>query len=602
MRQPKRKRKNKMPLRELELKFIPPSPGIFDEILQREAFGDFQVTKKETSEHLDAYYDKSNILYRRKAMLRVRTYPGQGKSAVMTLKSDGTKKSGVFSRSEYEVEVPDDEGSRIVDGSSVMEPFKIATDLAGEDSFPKVLEGKNLRSILMLENPQYGSLELALDRVKFIQSGIAIPDYEIELEDKGAGEQWAVKLGMLLEQEYGLNPSEFSKYERGVKLFAGKEVLSMEQGIEAMAARTIALLKESAGPVTVHISGGSGSGKGYITQKALEKIEQETGESAKAIPMDDYYKGDKGRVNFDEPEAVDLEEFARDESMLKLGLPVIKPVYSFAKSSRVGTETFTPSKLLIVDGIFALSDNIAANADLKVFVDIGTHGRLLRRLLRDAGPKGRTGQHFRDVFRYFMEFVVPMHDAYIETAKKNADIIITNEYDPNSESLRSGNFEVQAKFSGDVDVEDLLAMGAIPLGSSNQIDTYYTPKDRNLASTGEIMRVRDEGTGDFWLSYKGPLQEGELRIKPTLPVLLEKQDVDLLAREYDISRTITKRRRLFYAQGLVVSLDNVKGLGKFIEISSTNSNDVERIKSFSQSIGLKDEDTIIKSYFELVTG
>ena len=42
-----------------------------------------------------------------------------------------------------------------------------------------------------------------------------------------------------------------------------------------------------------------------------------------------------------------------------------------------------------------------------------------------------------------------MHEKYVETTKKNADIIIKNEYDPKVEAANSGLHETQIKFKLD---------------------------------------------------------------------------------------------------------------------------------------------------------
>jgi uridine kinase len=59
--------------------------------------------------------------------------------------------------------------------------------------------------------------------------------------------------------------------------------------------------------------------------------------------------------------------------------------------------------------------------DVKLYVDTDADLRLIRRLQRDTGERGRT---LESVIRQYVETVRPMHLEFVEPSKRYADIII----------------------------------------------------------------------------------------------------------------------------------------------------------------------------------
>ena len=274
-------------------------------------------------------------------------------------------------------------------------------------------------------------------------------------------------------------------------------------------------------------------------------------------------------------------------------------------SEPTSTVEVAPKKTIIVEGLFVLDEKLKDEGDIKVFVDTGIHGRIIRRLLRDIQ---RTGQKPADILKYFAQVVEPIHEKYIESTKKNADLIINNEYSPQIEAERSGLHEVQLKFRGILDLDMLRKLGAEKLSSTMQIDKYYDPKDRNLVQTGEILRIREEGKKKT-LTYKGPKIESQFRERPKfefdIDADIEESFLDIYG---DMQKTITKERTLYQFGGIVFSIDKVSknedgkdvDLGDFIEIRSTDKElDQEKIKSVITQLGLNIKEGIKESYFEM---
>lgn len=332
------------------------------------------------------------------------------------------------------------------------------------------------------------------------------------------------------------------------------------------------------------------------------------------LSADDYYHGKtfmntelkKGNVlNWDQPEALNLDLFQQHLIKLKSGQSIEKPIYDMQISEPINTEKVIPKKIIIVEGLFALDEKLKNQGDIKVFVEIGTHGRIVRRLLRDIQ---RTGQKPVDIIKYFSQVVEPMHEKYIESTKKNADLIINNEYSPEVEAERSGLHEVQLKFQSDLDPENLRKLGAERLVSTVQIDKYYNPKDRNLIQTEEILRIREEGDRKI-LTYKGPRKESQFRERPKFEFEIDADTEKEFLNIYgDMEKIITKERTLYQLNGVVFSIDKVSknedgkniDLGSFIEIRSTDKDqDMEKIVLVMQNLGIDINQGIKKSYFEM---
>ena len=150
-----------------------------------------------------------------------------------------------------------------------------------------------------------------------------------------------------------------------------------------------------------------------------------------------------------------------------------------------------------------------------------------------------------------------------------------------------------------LDFDKIFKLGAERLAVTSQLDTYYTPKDRSLLETGEILRIREEN-GGVDATYKGPLMKSELRYKPKLEIPFEKEWVTLIENDYDVLCQIRKKRVIYSHDGLIINLDDVERLGTFIEVSSQSVEDEDEIKELFNTMGIPEENIITESYFDLM--
>lgn len=173
-------------------------------------------------------------------------------------------------------------------------------------------------------------------------------------------------------------------------------------------------------------------------------------------------------------------------------------------------------------------------------------------------------------------------------------------------------YEVELKVKADADGvrERLVALDATSCGTVRQEDSYYDAPDREFAETDEALRVRAESAdGDTRtaLTYKGPLVDAasktreEAETEVTDPEALRNI---LLGLGYEPTATVSKRRERYLVDGCTVVVDDVSGLGEFVEVELETDGDIdaarERVAAVLERLGLDPDDGIRTSYLGLL--
>ncbi len=176
----------------------------------------------------------------------------------------------------------------------------------------------------------------------------------------------------------------------------------------------------------IGIAGGSGSGKTTLT----ENIAAYFGEAVSVLRHDDYYKSQKdlpleerATLNYDHPAAFDSDLLIAHLDSLRAGKAVDCPLYDYSRHDRSDrVRRVESTEVILLEGILIFENpEILSRLDMKIFVDTDADVRILRRILRDVKERGRT---LDSVVRQYLSTVKPMHEAFVEPSKKNADIII----------------------------------------------------------------------------------------------------------------------------------------------------------------------------------
>jgi uridine kinase len=175
------------------------------------------------------------------------------------------------------------------------------------------------------------------------------------------------------------------------------------------------------------IAGGTGSGKSTVARKVSDALR---GASVASVDMDAYYRNlthltleQRRHVNWDHPDALDLDLLIEQLQALAAGQPVDKPVYDYVAHLRAPhTVRVEPADVIVVDGILLFVDpRVRALCDVKVYVDTDPDIRLVRRIRRDLRVRGRP---LEEILDQYLSTVRPMHREFVEPSKQHADVIV----------------------------------------------------------------------------------------------------------------------------------------------------------------------------------
>lgn len=177
----------------------------------------------------------------------------------------------------------------------------------------------------------------------------------------------------------------------------------------------------------IGICGGTGSGKTTVVNKILEILPSD---HVVILSQDSYYKDnshispeERKSINFDHPNSIEFDLLYDHINELKKGISIRKPIYSYITCTRDSNTIPVQSKdVIIIEGILLFSDERIRNiCNVKVFVDAPADERLLRVIRRDHIERGRTVEQ---TLERYIETVKPMHEQFIEPAKRFADLIV----------------------------------------------------------------------------------------------------------------------------------------------------------------------------------
>ncbi len=179
----------------------------------------------------------------------------------------------------------------------------------------------------------------------------------------------------------------------------------------------------------IGVSGGSGSGKTYL----LKQLTQQVGaDNITTISLDNYYRPQEeqpidsdGIVNFDRPESIDNQLFAKHLRQLREGKTVEIEEYTFNNpNAKPKLLTFTPAPVIILEGLYVFHfEETAKLIDLRIFVDTRPELMIKRRILRDNVERGYS---IEDVLYRYEHHVIPAFDEFIHKHRHQADVVLPN--------------------------------------------------------------------------------------------------------------------------------------------------------------------------------
>ena len=162
--------------------------------------------------------------------------------------------------------------------------------------------------------------------------------------------------------------------------------------------------------------------------------------------------------------------------------------------------------------------------------------------------------------------------------------------------------EIEAKIkvdSLDSVAERLESLGAEFIGERIQRDYYFEDADGTMAKNDKALRVRRESDAKgekVVLTYKGPREDGQFKVRPEFEVGADddKVAVDFFeAMGYRKTLAFEKKRRIWNLGECEVALDELCLLGCFVEIEGPDEKAVGEVQG---KLNLSDLEHISDSY------
>lgn len=192
---------------------------------------------------------------------------------------------------------------------------------------------------------------------------------------------------------------------------------------------------------SIGIAGETASGKSTITLDIIETIksfatEFEIKNAITRVNTDDYYYDRSDMVkdagsfaefaknyDLDVPQALELELMSKHIKELLAGNSVYLPKYDMSGTAkRFDNYTLAePSKIIISEGLFALTEKIKDAFDFKIYVDVRSEIQKERFFIRAA--ERDLGESAKSIYKNASQKA----EIYIRPCKQDADIVLSGE-------------------------------------------------------------------------------------------------------------------------------------------------------------------------------
>ena len=152
--------------------------------------------------------------------------------------------------------------------------------------------------------------------------------------------------------------------------------------------------------------------------------------------------------------------------------------------------------------------------------------------------------------------------------------------------------------------ERIAFLGGELTAVENHQDLYFNSPLRDFRRSDEALRIRIKEEGAR-LTYKGPKLDSttKSRLEMTVRIDDSRQMEEILGHlGFVLSATVRKRRTKYSYQGLTLALDDVDGLGCFLEVEAQGEGDIgeqrQKVLRVMSELGL--HESIRSSYLELL--
>ncbi|KAF8037497.1 hypothetical protein BT93_B0405 [Corymbia citriodora subsp. variegata] len=358
-----------------------------------------------------------------------------------------------------------------------------------------------------------------------------------------------------------------------------QESLSFEKGFFIVIRACQLLAQKNDGLILVGVAGPSGAGKTVFTEKMLNFMP-----SIAVITMDNY--NDSSRIidgNFDDPRLTDYDTLLENIHGLKAGKPVQVPIYDFKSSSCIGYRTIEvpSSRIVIIEGIYALSEKLRPLLDLRVSVTGGVHFDLVKRVLRDIQ---RAGQEPEEIIQQISETVYPMYKAFIEPDLQTAHIKIINKFNPFS-GFQNPTYILKSTRTVTEDEIKAVFPGTYSESVEETYDIYLLPPGEDPEACQSYLRMRNRD-GKYNLMFEEWVTDSPFIISPRITFEVSVKLLGgLMALGYTIASILKRSSHVFSDEKVTVKTDWLEQLNrKYVQVQGR---DRMYVKYVAEQLGLE---------------
>ncbi|XP_021293438.1 uridine-cytidine kinase C [Herrania umbratica] len=370
-----------------------------------------------------------------------------------------------------------------------------------------------------------------------------------------------------------------------------QDPLSFEKGFFIVIRACQLLAQKNDGIILVGLAGPSGAGKTVFTEKILNFMP-----SIAIISMDNY--NDSSRIvdgNFDDPRLTDYDTLLQNVHDLKQGKEVQVPIYDFKTSSRTGYRTLEvpSSRIVIIEGIYALSEKLRPMMDLRVSVTGGVHFDLVKRVLRDIQ---RAGQEPEEIIHQISETVYPMYKAFIEPDLQTAHIKIINKFNPFT-GFQSPTYILKSARKFTVDQIKSVVSEEHTETEEQTYDIYLLPPGEDPESCQSYLRMRNKD-GKYSLMFEEWVTDSPFVISPRITFEVSVRLLGgLMALGYTIAAILKRNSHVFSDDRVCVKIDWLEQLNR--QYLQVQGRDRLVVKCVAEQLGLEGS-YIPRTYIEQI--
>ncbi|XP_018629526.1 inorganic pyrophosphatase TTM2-like isoform X3 [Nicotiana tomentosiformis] len=393
--------------------------------------------------------------------------------------------------------------------------------------------------------------------------------------DTSDAESTSRRAGLLKDQVRLVKRKDCDRYE----IVSIPDNLSFEKGFFIVIRACQLLVQKNNGLIMIGVAGPSGAGKTVFTEKILNFMP-----SVAVISMDNY--NDASRIvdgNFDDPRLTDYDTLLKNINDLKTGKPAEIPIYDFKSSSRIGYRTLEvpSSRIVVIEGIYALNEKLRPFLDLRVSVNGGVHFDLVKRVLRDIQ---RAGQEPSEIIHQVSETVYPMYKAYIEPDLKTAHIKIINKFNPFS-GFQSPTYILKSSRNPKTELIKSVLSEEHTESTEQIYDIYLLPPGEDPETCQSYLRMRNKD-GKYNLMFEEWVTDSPFVISPRISFEVSVRLLGgLMALGYTMAAILKRSSHVFSDERVCVKIDWLEQLNRhYVQVQGR---DRVVVKCIADQLGLE---------------